>query len=155
MIQVLAAIGGGTTVVLIGLSAWLIYKLVAAQRETMIARDLLHGARSISAEWEHKHVTVTAELGVTKKRLEQEQTLRAIVERRCEVAQDRVRELLRKYVAKATNEEIQELTNEAFTTPLAVVPRAPDGVPQVPRSQSARDGLIDPWADVQPAKPPA
>lgn len=121
---------------------------------TMAARDMLNAERKVSAEWESKYKTTAAKLVVVETSKQQEQNLRAIAETQRNIAQARVRELLRAYAKTATNEEIQELTDAAFSSPLSVVPRAPERVPSVPaRSETGADRLIDPWANVQPPKP--
>lgn len=124
-------------------------------RALIAARDLLNGEQRVSAEWESKYKATTAKLIVVEVSKKHESDLRAVAEVQRNAAQARVRELLRRHMGTATNEEIQELTNEAFSSPLSVVPRPADGVPQaVPRSEARDTALVDPWASVQPAKPP-
>jgi biopolymer transport protein ExbB/TolQ len=126
VIQVLAAVTGGTTVILVGLTAWLTYKLVSAQRETMAARDLLNGERQVSAEYRAaRDIEVTAH-AVTKGSLAKEKTLRVIAESQRNEAQRKARDLLRKHMRTATDDEIRETVADLFTTPLGLVPR--DGV---------------------------
>ena len=119
-------------------------------------RDTLTANDAVSDAYRYERDEAVVERDVAKDLLAQEHTLRTIAEAQRNEAMRRVGELLRKHVAKATNEEIQELTNEAFASPLSLVPRPVDGVPQaVPRrSDSIADGLLDPFASVQPAKPP-
>lgn len=117
-------------------------------------RDLLSQELKLSGQYADERDEFARKLAVADAQRTQEQNLRAVAEAQRNAAMERVRDLLRKHVTKATNEEIQELTNDAFTTPLAVAPRAPSVPPQVPRrSDSGADGLIDPFAEVQPPKP--
>lgn len=124
-------------------------------KEGKQARDLIEQKEDLADEYRLGRDALAAKLKVTEDLLAQETTLRLIASTQRNEAQKRVGELLRKHVTKATNEEIQELTNEAFASPLSLVPARPGGVPPpVPRrSDSRADGLIDPFAEVQPPKP--
>jgi hypothetical protein len=145
VIDVLAAIGAGSTLTLIALVAWLTYRLVGAMREQLGARDLLDKERE-----ELRHVrgdldTETAAHAVDTKRLVIADNLRFVAEAQRNEALRRVTELLRQHMRTATDDEIRALTDEAFSSPLSVVPSP------VPRSQDGDDALLDPFADVRPA----
>jgi hypothetical protein len=153
MVSALAIFGGSTTLVLVGVVVWLTYRGAKAKDAQGAALDLLRGEQRVSAEWESKYKTTTAKLIASEVSRQHEADLRAVAEVQRNTAQARVRELLRMHMGTATNEEIQELTDEAFTSPLSVVPRPLERV-QVPRSQDPRDGLLNPFEpEVQPAKP--
>jgi biopolymer transport protein ExbB/TolQ len=138
VIQVLAALGGGTTVILIGLTAWLTYRLVAAKNETMNARDLLNGERQVSAEYRSaRDIEVTAH-AVTKGQLAKERTLKSIAESQRNEAQRKARDLLRKHMRTATDEEIRETVAELFTVPLSLAPSSP-------ASKQPGNELMNPW----------
>lgn len=128
-------------------------------KEGKAARDVIDQHQALADGYRSERDALTVKLRVNEDLLEQERTLRAVASMQRDAAQKRVGELLRKHIARATNEEIQELTNEAFASPLSLVPAAPgvlsSGVSQaVPRrSDSGADGLIDPFAEVQPPKP--
>ncbi len=97
-----------------------------------------------------KRLTSSDQLATVKTaECEQEHTLRLIAEMQRNEAMRRVGELLRNQLANATESEIQELTNAAFESPLALAPRPAAGVPQaVPRSADGDNALLDPFADV-------
>lgn len=61
-----------------------------------------------------------------RKRLEVEQNLRAIAEAQRNEAQRKTRDLLRKHLETATDDEIRALTADAFSG-LSSVPRSEDG----------------------------
>lgn len=116
-------------------------------------RDVVDASQRDAADFESRWRVVAAELAVTADQLEREQNLRTIAEAQRNEAMRRVRELLGRHIKTATLEEIQEMTNDAFASPLSVVPR-PDGVPLLPAAEAAgSDDILDPWARVQPSKP--
>jgi hypothetical protein len=126
-------------------------------KEGKTARDLIEQKEDLADEYRAARDTLASKLKVTEDLLEQEQTLRLIASTQRNEAQRRVGELLRKHVTKATNEEIQELTNEAFQSPISLVPRPPGAdvsVPKLPDPKDPRDRLLDPFdSEVQPPKP--
>ena len=100
--------------------------------------DLLDGQRKLVAEYKHKYDTEQVAHSVTTKALDQEKTLCAIAQAQRNEAQRRVRELLGKHIATATEEEIRALTADAFSSPLSVVP--------LPTAEDGdRDALLDPY----------
>ena len=140
----LCALSLGLTTFVILCGKW----LHDANGEIGNLRDTMTAADAVSDAYKYERDQAVVELAVAKDLLAQEHTLRTIAETQRNEAMRRVGELLRKHVAKATNEEIQELTNEAFASPLSLVPRPAERVPQaVPRrSDSTADGLLDPDA---------
>ncbi len=155
MIPALAIFGGSTTLVLVGVVVWLTYRASKAKDAESTALDLLRGQRDVSAEWESKYKATAAKLVVAADSLEREKFLRLTAETARNIAQARLANEIRKRIPTATNEEIQEITNDTFSA-LAIAPRPVDGVPQSGprRSEAGPDALIDPWASVQPAAAP-
>lgn len=150
----LTALCAASTAGLITFGVW--YR--SSQRELGNARDRLDALGIVIDTVTDERNVASAGRKIAEDQLAQERHLRVIAETQRNTAQERVRDLLRTHIAKATNEEIQELTNEAFTTPLALAPRAPRSAgvpPQMPRrSEAGPDALIDPFADLQPSKAP-
>jgi hypothetical protein len=148
-------------IALVGLCTVLAGGLVAvtvfyrgAVRELGNARDRLDAQDIVIATVTDERNDASVKHKLAEDLLARERSLRAIAEAQRNEAQRKVRDLLRNHLAKATDEEIQELTNEVFTSPIALAPR-PDGVPTaVPRrSEAGADALLDPFTDLQPSKP--
>lgn len=146
MLEAIAAIGAGSTLTLIGLVAWLVYKLVRSKDEQLAARDMLDKERERADAAEGDLRAETSAHAVTSEMLDVEQDLRSIAEAQRNEAQRRVHDLLRQHMRDATDDEIRALTADAFRSPLGVV-----SVPEARRSDHPTDGLLDPFADVRSA----
>ena len=107
-----------------------------------IAGDLLNEERGISRQYKSERDIEVAAHAVTRKRLEQEQNLRAIAEAQRNEAQRKVRDMLTKHMRNATDDEIRALTADAFSSPLSLVPKVPEADDATP------DDLLDPFARV-------
>lgn len=117
--------------------------LHTANDERLNAADLLDGQRKLVAEYKSKYDTELVAHTVTSTQLKQERDLRGVAESQRNEAMRKTRELLRANLEHASDDEIRELVASAFTVALAVVPQAGPR-----RSDSAADGLLDPFADV-------
>jgi hypothetical protein len=106
----------------------------------------LSDARVKAADAQRRFELEQAEHAATRNRLDQENKLRVIAESQRNAAEGRVRELLVAHAKDATDDEIREMVRDAFASPLSVLP--------APAATAADDpdGLINPFADVQPAK---
>lgn len=122
--------------------------LHSANESRLHAADLIDGQRKLVAEYKSKYEVEFAAHSVTTRELEQERQLRGVAEAQRNEATRRVHDLLRSHIATATEDEIRALTAAAFASPLSVVP-----APAARRSNSATDGLIDPFADMPPPRP--
>ena len=125
-------------------------------------RDTMTAADAVSDAYKYERDQAVVELAVAKDLLSREQTLRAIAEAQRNEAQRKARDLLRKHMRTATDEEIRETVRDLFETPLSVVPRlsgnaggvsgaavAGGGVRSVDgprRSDAGPDALLDPDA---------
>lgn len=121
--------------------------------DLVAAHDLLSGERSKTRELQHMLTVEQAAHAVTAEQFKTEQNLRSIAEAQRNEAQRKVRAQIQTFLPMASDAEIQEITNEVFASPLSLAPRAPERVPKLPDPDDPRDALLDPWADVQPAKP--
>jgi hypothetical protein len=122
--------------------------LHSANEARLHAADIIDGQRKLVAEYKSKYDVEFVAHSVAQRELEQERQLRGVAEAQRNAAQRHVQDLLRSHIATATEDDIRALTATAFASPLAVVPAQP-----ARRSDSAADGLIDPFAEVQPPKP--
>lgn len=77
MIEVLAAISSGSTLTLIGLVAWLVYKLVRSKDEQLAARDMLDAERKELAKVRGELDVETAAHVATRDELRKEKYARA------------------------------------------------------------------------------
>jgi hypothetical protein len=135
----LVALAAGTTGFMVTLGIWL--HSANASRDTL--RDTLDATERVSNEWEHKY---ESQLNVAKAAMsdrDAERSKRQIVEAQLTAAQERLADLLRRYLRNATDEEIREISRDVFTFPLSVVP-----VP-ITKDDDA-DGLLNPYADRVP-----
>jgi hypothetical protein len=131
----LIAISVSLTGFSITLGVWL--HSANASKENL--RDTLDAEQVQSQEWRAKYETELVAHGVCIRQRDTEHELRVIAEAQRNAAQSRVRDLLRSHMEKATDDEIREITERAFSA-VGVV-SAP-----VPRSEDGRDSLIDPFA---------
>ena len=131
----LVAVNAALTGFLVTLGVWL--HSANASKEHL--RDALDSERVQSQEWRGKYETEVVTHGVCIKQRDTEHELRVIAEAQRNAAQSRVRDLLRSHMEKATDDEIREITDRAFSA-VGVVPSP------VPRSEDGRDSLIDPFA---------
>ena len=131
----LAGIAAALTGFVITCGIW----LRSDRRELSAITDNLDGQRKLVAEYKHKFDTELAKHTVTTKRLEQEQTLRAIAEAQRNEAQRKCRAYLTANLQGASNDEIAAVVSDLFAAGLSVVPS-----PEPRRSDSAGDYLLDP-----------
>ena len=113
--------------------------LHSANADRLNAADLIDGQRKLVAEYKHKFDAEFVAHVVTTKRLDQEQTLRAIAESQRNEAQRKCRAYLARSLEGATEDDVNAVLADLFASPLVLVP-AP--VPR--RSDHPTDGLIDP-----------
>lgn len=114
MISVLAGISGTSTLALVAVVVWLVYKSFAA-KDAQIAtlgkldteREETRTVRSQLAQEEQAHA-------VTETQLKDEHALRISTEARLVLAQRRVTELLKSHLERASDEEIRTATAAAF-----------------------------------------
>jgi hypothetical protein len=106
--------------------------------------DLLDGERKLSAEYKSQRDVLAMQQTATTHELEQERTLRKLVEAQREEAQERVRSYLARSLATATQHEIDEAIADLFrrAPSLHVVPAKAAEAPA-----TDPNGLIDPFAD--------
>jgi predicted RNA-binding Zn ribbon-like protein len=147
MTAALAIFGGSTTLVLVGVVVWLTYRHAKAKDAASTALDLYRDQQRVSDEWESKHEIEVVAHAATKGLLAKEHTLRVIAESQRNEAQRKARDLLRKHMRTATDDEIRETVADLFTAPLGLVPA--DGVRrETPRSEAPGTALLDPFSDV-------
>lgn len=111
----LVALSAALTAAVITCGVWLRGETNEGKR----LRDTLESTRVRADLAEHDAATL-------RKRLEVEQNLRAIAEAQRNEAQRKTRDLLRKHLETATDDEIRALTADAFSG-LSSVPRSEDG----------------------------
>lgn len=80
-----------------------------------------------------------SELNATRGRLAKEHVLRSVAEAKLNTAKKRVFELIRAHAGDATDDEVRQLTADAFGVELSVVP---------PPVSEDPDALINPFDDV-------
>jgi len=155
VIEALAIIGGGTTLTLIGLVAYVTYRMVGAFRDLNAARDLLDAARvqteatdERADNAEQEVANLTARLVAGQEAFKTEHALRLDVEkqrdRAIHTARDHLVERLRKSNVADANHLLSDLLGMRI-----------DAVPAEGRATApGPDSLIDPFATVQPPKSP-
>lgn len=148
MIEAFAAIGAGSTLTLIGLVAWLVYRIVRSKDEQLAARELLDQEREELRRVRGELHTETAAHAVTRDELRKEKDLRATAESQRNEAHLKEREHVVTIIKSANIADAAHLVARILAAPLGV----PEAVPAASRSEDPRDGLLDPFA-VQP--PPA
>lgn len=142
MIEALAAIGGiGTAGALIAVIV-LAFKLVAAAREQIAARDLYDGEREQHRKTRGELDIETASHAVTRDELRKEKDLRASAESQRNAAYLEEREHVVEIVKTANIASASGLVARLLAAPLAN--GVPPQVPGARRSEDPRDGLIDP-----------
>lgn len=116
------------TYALIGLSVLLASMLVplglwlhAEVREGKAIRDRLEQEQQVSMEYRHQRDEATARLKVTEDQLKTESELRVIAESQRNAAQQRARSYLARNLVHASENEITDVVQELFSTPLSVV----------------------------------
>jgi hypothetical protein len=117
------------TYALIGLSVLLASMLVptgawlhAEISEGKRIRDRLDEEKKLSAEYQHERDVTVAKLKVTEDLLTQEKNLRVIAESQRNAAQQKARAYLARNLVTASENEITDVVQELFSTPLALVP---------------------------------
>jgi hypothetical protein len=118
------------------------------------AGDRINEERQIGAQYRGERDTAVIERDVAQSQFKREMDLRFIAEAQRNEAQRKTRDLLRKHMRTATDDEIRETVADLFTTPLALVPS--DGVrPQVGTDDNpGPDALLNPYAGVRPPRVP-
>jgi hypothetical protein len=150
VIQALAAIGAGTTVTLIALTAWLTYRLVGAMREQLAARDMLDAEREQHRVTRGERDTETAAHAVTRDELRKEKDLRASAEsERNQALQEGANHVVER-IKTANIADANRLLAGLLADPLAGF--VPQAVPEGGTAASDRDGLLNPF--VQPPSDP-
>jgi hypothetical protein len=141
VIEVLAAIGGGATLVLIALDAWLTYRLVAAMREQIAARDRLEKLDEEYDALETDRNGLKVELDSERAKTKTLTDRVAVVEAERNEAQRQEREYVVERIKRAGVADANGIIADLLVAPLA------GSVPQaVPRSSqpTSGDGLMDP-----------
>jgi methylmalonyl-CoA mutase N-terminal domain/subunit len=85
-------------------------------------RDRLDEQTKVSAEYQHERDVSVAAHAVTRDQLATETTLRAIAEAQRNEAQRKLRAYLARNLATASEQEITDVINDVFATPLSLVP---------------------------------
>ena len=117
--------------------------LHSASADRLNAADLIDGQRKLVAEYKHKFDTEFTAHVVTSKRLANEEQSHAAVVVQRDQALAKCRAYLARSLRDATEDDINAVLADLFAPVLAVVP--PTGTR---RSDSAADGLIDPFSPV-------
>lgn len=146
MISALASISGLSTLALVGVVVWLVYRALGAKDAELAIGKALDKEREDHRATRGELQVEEAAHTVTRDLLERERMLRAGAEVQRNEALRRARELLAKHMGDATNEEIATATAELFagfdaSTPSAVVRGASGGVP--PRMPDAHQARTD------------
>lgn len=136
--EVLAAVGGGGTIVGLAAVVVLAFKLVSAKDDVIAARDLLDGERetlrSVRTDLNNEIVAHAN----TSKMLEQEHNLRLIVERQRNEAAAAAREYLVKRIKESNVVDANKLIADLLAVDLRSGVLAP-----VPKTGSASPGSDD------------
>lgn len=151
MIQVLAALGGGSTVLLAIAFITLTFLNRKDGRELLAARDIIEKAHEETSKVRGELALETTAHGVTRDELRKEKDLRASVEsERNQAFTEGVHHVVEK-LKKSGIADVQRFTADLLATPLPGF--VPAEVPQGRATAPGPDSLIDPFA-VQPASGP-
>jgi formate dehydrogenase maturation protein FdhE len=85
-------------------------------------RDTLDSQRELAGKYQHERDVEVAAHAVTKDQYATEKTLRAIAETQRNEAQRKLRAYLARNLATASEQEITDVINDVFATPLSLVP---------------------------------
>jgi hypothetical protein len=114
----LVSLAGLLVLMLTSTGVWLHAEISEGKR----IRDRLDETKALSAEYQHQRDVLTAELAVTEDLLAQEKNLRVIAESQRNAAQQKARAYLARNLVTASENEITDVVQELFSTPLALVP---------------------------------
>jgi hypothetical protein len=114
----LVSIAGLLALMLTSTGVW----LHAEISEGKHLRDSLDQEQRIAFEYKHERDVLTAELAVAKDQLATEHNLRTIAESQRNAAQQKARAYLAQHLATAGENEITDVVQELFSTPLSLVP---------------------------------
>lgn len=118
MIEALAAIGAGSTLTLIGLVAFLAYKLVRSKDEQLAARDLLDKEREEKNHAVNDLAVETAAHAETRRLLAAEKDLRAVAESQRNQAWKESREEAVRIIESSGVADAAHLGNRILSMPL-------------------------------------
>lgn len=142
VIEALAATGAGSTLVLIGLVAWLIYKLVRAKDDVLAARDRIEKLDERADRAESDLELENAAHAETRRLLAAEKDVRAQVESQRNQAFITARNDLVERIRKANVADAQVLIRDLLAAPL---PGLPQTVPEGRATAPDPDALLDPF----------
>jgi hypothetical protein len=114
----LVSIAGLLALMLTSTGVW----LHAEISEGKHLRDSLDQEQRLAFEYQHERDATVAKLKVTEDLLAQEKNLRVIAESQRNAAQQKARAYLARNLATASENEITDVVQELFSTPLSLVP---------------------------------
>jgi CRISPR/Cas system CMR subunit Cmr4 (Cas7 group RAMP superfamily) len=113
----LVSIAGLLALMLTSTGVW----LHAEISEGKLLRDSLDQEQRLSFEYQHERDVMVAKLKVAEDLLAQEKNLRVIAESQRNAAQQKARAYLAQHLVTASENEITDVVQELFSTPLSVV----------------------------------
>jgi hypothetical protein len=114
----LVSLAGLLVLMLTSTGVWLHAEISEGKR----IRDRLDEEKKLSAEYQHERDATVAKLKVAEGLLAQEKNLRVIAESQRNAAQQKARAYLARNLVTASENEITDVVQELFSTPLALVP---------------------------------
>jgi hypothetical protein len=114
----LVSLAGLLVLMLTSTGVWLHAEISEGKR----IRDRLDEEKKLSAEYQHERDATVAKLKVAEDLLAQEKNLRVIAESQRNAAQQKARAYLARNLVTASENEITDVVQELFSTPLALVP---------------------------------